>query len=325
MYLNYYGLKQKPFDLAPLGGLVFLSEAHQEGLATLRYGVISNKIFLLLTGGVGTGKTTVLNTLLGMIRDNVLVCTLNNPTLLRKEFYNYLAGKLGLKHKNDKGIFILQFTKLLQEYEKKGGKILLIFDEAQAIPVDILEEIRLLSNHAEQKNVLSIFLIGQPELQDKLNDPKLLPLTQRIGIRYHLQPLTRDDTAQYIFYRLSHAGANNLSIFNKEAVDLIHKASSGNPRLINIICDNAMLLGYSKEVLIIDRAIIRESLELINLHEGAETPVTPKELDDQAMAFVRKKKGTSSWFLLKVLVAVGLLFIIGAFLAGSLNMPPATM
>ena len=265
MYFTYYGLTEKPFELAPDGSFVYMSETHKEGLATLRYGVIANKGFLLLTGGVGVGKTTLLNALLRMVQKKVIICLLNNPTLSKKEFFHYLANQFGLTYKNNKSSFILQFKRLLARCEEKGEKILLIIDEAQAFPIDLLEEIRLLSNLAGESNVLSIFLVGQPEIREQLATSQLLPLRQRIGIRYHLESLTNRDTAQYIHYRLSHAGARKTGIFTEEAISTIHEASQGNPRLINILCDHAMLSGFARDMKVIDRALIVESIEELRL------------------------------------------------------------
>ncbi|BHH86307.1 ExeA family protein [Desulforhopalus sp. 52FAK] len=267
MYRKYYGLKHKPFELAPVGGRVYLSEGHREALATLRYGVIANKGFLLLTGGVGTGKTTVLNTLLGMLKDKVRLCVLNNPKLSKHEFFSFISKSLGIPYKKNKGTFILDFAKYLKDYSKEGGKVLLIIDEAQAFPIELLEEIRLLSNHAGEDNALSIFLIGQPELQDQLADPLLLPLRQRIGLRHHLEPLSESDTAQYIAYRLNKAGAVNSALFNTEAVALIHKESRGNPRLINIICDHALISGFSGDLRIINKNTVADAINEIKLHK----------------------------------------------------------
>jgi general secretion pathway protein A len=270
MYRKFYGLQKRPFELAPDGNIVYLSEAHREAIATLRYGVIADKGFLLLTGGVGTGKTTMLNNLLGMLKDKVRLCVLNNPTLSRHEFLYFLAGKLGVGYEGNKGEFILQFSNLLENCEKTGEKVLLIIDEAQVFPIELLEEIRLLSNLAEDRNVLSIFLIGQPELQEKLAHPQLLPLRQRIGIRYHLKPLLREDTAQYISYRLNRAGADNPAIFSKQAIDCIHEASRGNPRLINVICDHALLSGFTQDMPQIDGDVVFECLKDIRL-QGEES------------------------------------------------------
>lgn len=311
MYRDFYGLEKKPFDLAPVGGLVYLSDAHREGVAILRYGVIADKGFLLLTGGVGAGKTTVLNTLLAMVKHKVRVCVLNNPKLSRHEFFHYLGKKLGIPYRGNKGNFIFQFTKLLDRYEKQGGKVLLIIDEAQVFPIDLLEEIRLLSNHAEERNVFSIFLIGQPELQEILAHPRLLPLRQRIGIRFHLNPLTRDDTDNYISYRLNMAGAANASIFDKKAIDHIHEASKGNPRLINIICDHAMITGFSRDLNKIDHRVIKDCLNEIRL-EGEDSlrvsdtdSVSKRGIDRSDNANFRKQKRTRTVYALLLTAAMG--------------------
>ncbi len=265
MYYSYYGLKDNPFELAPDGSFVYMSETHKEGMATLRYGVIANKGFLLLTGGVGVGKTTILNALLKMLEKKVRVCLLNNPRLTKEEFYHYLANKLDLAHDENKSSFILQFEKLLIQCVQKGEKILLIIDEAQAFPIELLEEIRLLSNLGGGSNVLGIFLVGQPEIREQLATSQLLPLRQRIGIRYHLEPFSAGETEQYIYFRLNHSGGKNTKIFTEEAVATVHEASLGNPRLINILCDHAMLSGFAKDLKVIDKALILESLEELRL------------------------------------------------------------
>jgi general secretion pathway protein A len=274
MYRKFYGLQQRPFELTPDGSLVYLSEAHREAIATLRYGVIADKSFLLLTGGVGAGKTTILNSLLDMVKQKVRVCVLNNPILRHNEFYHFLEKKLGLSCKGNKGEFIIQFSSLLDRCAKTKEKILLIIDEAQIFPIPLLEEIRLLSNLAGNRNVLSIFLIGQPELQFKLADPRLLPLRQRIGIRYHLEPLNQYDTAQYILYRLNRAGAENPAIFTKQAIDCIHEASHGNPRLINVICDHALMSGFTEDLILIGPEIILACLEDIRLESEEKLKVS---------------------------------------------------
>ena len=265
MYYSFFGLKDKPFDLAPDGSYVYMSETHKEGLATLRYGVIANKGFLLLTGGVGVGKTTLLNALLRMVQKKVMVCLLNNPTLTKKEFFHYVANQVGLPYKNNKSIFIIHFKKLLEQCEEKGEKILLVIDEAQAFPIDLLEEIRLLSNLAGESNVLSIFLVGQPEIREQLATSQLLPLRQRIGIRYHIEPLSSKDTQKYIHFRLIQAGASDPSVFSRKAIETIHEASQGNPRLINVLCDYAMLSGFAKDLKKLDKPLVLECIEEIRL------------------------------------------------------------
>jgi general secretion pathway protein A len=283
MYRKFYGLDKKPFELAPLGGLVYLSEAHKEGLAILRYGVIADKGFLLLTGGVGAGKTTVLNTMLDMLPAEIDVCLLNNPKMDRFQFFYFLGAKLGIKCNGNKSLFILKFYELLEKYGKEGRKLLLIIDEAQAFSIDLLEEIRLLSNHAEGRNVFSIFLIGQPELQEKLASPQLLPLRQRIGVKYHLTYLTREETSQYIVYRLQMAGAVKTSIFDKKAVDCIYAATRGTPRLINILCDHALIFGFTREMHQINKDIIKKSIQAISLQGEESAPISPVQASSKAV------------------------------------------
>ena len=307
MYRKFYGLVQRPFELAPARNIVYLSESHREGLATLRYGVMSDKGFLLLTGGVGSGKTTLLNNLLNMLYGKLQVCVLNNPTLSRDEFFHYIGGQLGFSYKGNKSKFISQFSNCLAKYENIKGKILLIIDEAQAFPINLLEEIRLLSNHAGERNVFSIFLIGQPELQEKLAHPQLLPLRQRIGIRYHLEPLTREDTGQYISFRLNKAGAVNSAIFTSKAIDCVHEASQGNPRLINIICDHAMISGFTLDKKQIDRDIVFDCLKQIRLQ--GEDALQISELSRQVEApksgqGVKKKIINAGLFVLFVVIFI---------------------
>lgn len=312
MYRRFYGLKLRPFELAPDGNLVYLSEAHREAIATLRYGVVADKGFLLLTGGVGTGKTTVLNSLLGMVKSKVRLCVLNNPTLTQHEFFHYLEEKLEISSQGNKAKFILQFSRLLDRCEKMGEKVLLIIDEAQVFPIKLLEEIRLLSNLAEERNVLSIFLIGQPELQKTLADPQLLPLRQRIGIRYHLEPLTRDDTAQYISYRLNRAGADNPAIFTTEATDCIHEASHGNPRLINVICDHAMISGFTQDMPQIDRSVVFDCLKEIRLQGEENLQVSVSQTQPEDMS--DKQGGNKRPWKTVITILVGLALIVSTTL-----------
>jgi general secretion pathway protein A len=309
MYRKFYGLKTRPFELTPVGDLIYLSEAHREAIATLRYGVISDKGFLLLTGGVGAGKTTILNNLLSMIKDSVRVCVLNNPTLDRDEFLHYLGGKLGINFAGNKGEFILQFSRLLDKCERMKEKVLLIIDEAQVFPIALLEEIRLLSNLAGDRNVFSIFLIGQPELQEKLAHPDLLPLRQRIGIRYHLDPLLKDDTAQYISYRLNRAGADNPVLFTQQALDCIHEASQGNPRLINVICDHALISGFSQDMPLIDRDVVVDCLNDIRL-QGEERLKVSEVQGQVTDKTSRDEKGPSQMVVITTLATLIVMAVI---------------
>jgi len=308
MYRKFYCLDKRPFDLAPVGGLVYLSDAHREGLAILRYGIIADKGLLLLTGGVGAGKTTLLNTLLNMLQDGIEVCLLNNPKMTRNEFFYYLGAKLGIKGNGNKSQFILEFSELLGKFQAEKKKLLLIVDEAQAFPINLLEEIRLLSNHAEERNVFSIFLIGQPELQEKLASPRLLPLRQRIGVSYHLEPLTREETSQYIEYRLKRAGAAKASIFTEKAKECIYEASRGTPRLINVICDHTMVLGFTREISLLDQVNIIECLEAVRL-PGEKKLQVSRSVDSSsgttALEIGKYKKAKLLFFITLALIGAG--------------------
>lgn len=278
MYTAYYGLKKKPFKLTPDAKVVFRSEAHQEALAILKYGVLSKKGFLVLTANVGLGKTTLLEALIDSLGVDIRLCLLNNPLLYRDEFFSYLAERLDLPWDGNKAMFLIAFDELLKKAYNAGERILLIVDEAHVLPVDLLEEIRLLSNlDVKGQDVLSIFLVGQPELNDLMRDDRLLPLRQRIGIRFDLKPFGVNETKQYILFRLRHAGARNLNIFTDEAIEQIHRVSKGTPRLINIVCDHALLTGFAENQPVINAGLIQESVH--DLHfpgEDNPLPVGPQ-------------------------------------------------
>lgn len=303
MYKRYYGLQRNPFELLPDSKTLFLSETHKEGLATLRYGILSKKGFVLLTGGVGTGKTTLINVLVKSVKSLVNVCVLSNPLLSSQEFFLYIASELGLPFTN-KVNFLREFSDFLKKEQNKYNRTLLIFDEAQALPVDLLEEIRLLSNlSGDNVDALSIFLVGQPELLDRLADPRLLPLRQRIGIRFHLTPFSPQDTKQYILFRLNKAGASNLQIFSEQAIQIIFQTTHGNPRLINVLCDHALISGFSQGELSIDEEIILECIQELHLPGDTATfdlsPVVQKK---------RKRRGLLGLLIACLLVLLGIIF-----------------
>jgi len=221
---------------------------------------------LVLTGEVGTGKTTLLQALVRSLGDNVHTCLLNNPKLSRDEVFSYLAHSYGLSWEGNKALFLIELGKFFKECRRKKERVLFIIDEAHVIPLAQMEEIRLLSNQdSTGGDVFSIFLVGQPELDAHLKDERLLPLQQRIGIRFHLERFTRDITVQYIIFRLRMAGARHLDIFAEDALTLIHTASRGTPRLINIICDHALLTGFADDQPVIDADMIRECVDELQL------------------------------------------------------------
>ncbi|TKB12205.1 ExeA family protein [Desulforhopalus sp. IMCC35007] len=262
MYRTHFGLHKKPFELTPDTKFLFLGETHKEALGILKRGVVSDKGFLLFTGGVGTGKTTLINVLSKTLENPGYLCVISNPTLEIDDFFYYFAAQLGLLFDGNKAKFLFLFSKLLEECKKTERKVLLIIDEAHALPTDLLEELRLLVNMAaEIKGVLSVFLVGQPELLDRLNEEQLSPLAKRIAVRYHLSKLSKQDALQYIQFRLKRAGADKRSIFTEKALELIYLSTSGNPRQINIICDNALLAAYLKEEDVVEASVVRKCVE----------------------------------------------------------------
>ncbi len=304
MYKRFYGFTRAPFDLTPDPERVFMSWTHKEGLAVLEYGVVAKKGFLVLIGDVGTGKTTLLQALIHSLEGDVHCCLLNNPTLSRDEFFAYLAHEYGLTWDGNKALFLIEFATFLKNCAKSDERVLLIVDEAHVIPVDLLEEIRLLSNQDPTGGeVFSIFLVGQPELDAHLKDDRLLPLQQRIGLRFRLERFTRDITIQYIIYRLRTAGAKHLNIFTEDALSLIHDASRGTPRLINIICDHALLTGFADDQPVIDADIVRECLQELQLEGAADVAA------GSAARFKSVRGGYLLWGGIALLVLGGLVLL----------------
>ncbi|MFY9941651.1 MAG: AAA family ATPase, partial [Desulfobacterales bacterium] len=278
MYLDFYDLKVKPFQISTDPRFLWMGEKHKEALATLKYGILDNKGFLLLTGDVGTGKTTLINALVSQLGDNVLVATIFDPDLEPLDFYNFVADafQIGTTF-TSKGAFLIHFKQFLHQVYSRNQKVLLIVDEAQRLQYEILEEIRLLSNIEKQETkLLNIFFVGQSEFNDTLLKQKNRALRQRITLNYNIQALTEKETGQYIHYRLQVAGQER-KIFDAGAVRGIFEFSGGYPRLINIICDLALLTGYVEEAKTIDSRIIKECARELEIksHAPAPDPVQP--------------------------------------------------
>jgi general secretion pathway protein A len=273
MYLDFYELKVKPFQISTDSRFLWLGEKHKEALATLKYGILDNKGFLLLTGDVGTGKTTLINALASQLGDNVLVATLPDPNLEPLDFYNFVADAFQLDTVfATKGAFLIRFTQFLHQTYSRNQKVLLIVDEAQRLQYDILEEIRLLSNIERQETkLLNIFFVGQSEFNDTLLKRENRALRQRITLNYNIGPLDEKETGQYIRHRLQVAGREG-KIFDAGAVRGIHEFSGGYPRLINIICDLALLTGYVEEAKTIGPQIIRECARELEIKSHAPAP-----------------------------------------------------
>lgn len=270
MYKKFFGFKEKPFEIAPDPAFVYLSEVHQEALAHLQYAIQEGKGFSVITGEAGTGKTTLVRKLLGNMDGNVQTCYIFNPVMNRVDFLNYICNDLGIDSDGIKslGQSLTALHNYLLQCFTNDEKVFLIIDEAQSLESDLLHEIRLLTNLETAKyKLLHVILLGQPELNVTLSEPQFRPLKQRIAIRYHLRPLTLKESKEYIIYRLKRAGSKNLRIFDDGAIREIFRYSQGIPRLINIVCDNALLTGFSREQARIGGNIIQSVIRDLEVKE----------------------------------------------------------
>ena len=267
MYLSFYQLDKKPFEITTDPEFLWLSEKHKESLAMLQYGITENKGCLLLTGDVGTGKTTLIHALEQTLRNDVVMATIYDPRLKTIDFFNHLAEAFKMNIRFDsKGTFIHHITSFLNKAFVQNKKVLLVIDEAQRATPGILEELRHLSNiERHYTKLINIFFVGQNEFIGMIRGPEFRALRQRIILNYHMGPFTPNETGEYIRHRLIIAGAKKM-MFNSGAVDEIFKFSEGYPRLINIVCDLALVNGYVDEVKIINPAIIRECAENLQIH-----------------------------------------------------------
>jgi general secretion pathway protein A len=271
MYETFYNLKERPFDLTPDPRFIYFTERHCEALANLVYGVRQRKGFLALSGEAGTGKTTLVNALLDTLeRAGVLSAFVFNPLLSKKEFFKYLLADLNLKcDVPDKSEALMRLNALLLERYKQRQVTVLIIDEAHNLSAEILEEVRLLTNfETTSEKLLQIVLVGQPELDQKLNSPNLRQLRQRINIRCSLAPLTFSETGEYVRTRMEIAGLPNQQVFSQSCIDEIFRYSGGVPRVINTICDNAMLIGFASDSKTISPEIIHEVVRDLGLSNG---------------------------------------------------------
>ena len=302
MYLSYYGLNEQPFSISPDPRFLYLSEVHREGLANLTYGVAQRKGFVVITGEVGTGKTTLIHALLADVPQKVRVAFMSNPTLTREEFFYFLADAYKLGAIEHKAHFLVQFTQFLEKAYSGDENVVLIVDEAHSLSHELLEEIRLLSNlETASHKLVNIILVGQPELDEKLSSPELRPLTQRITLRYQLFSMTLDETAKYIETRLLRSGAKDLDIFTDSAIRSLYEYTRGIPRLINILADHALLTGYVKEMKRIDNRVIEGCAAELRL-SGSED-----EKDTESITITPYRRHSQ---LIKAVIIIAILFIV---------------
>ena len=270
MYLSFFSLNEKPFALTSNPSYLYLSPRHKEALAYLTYGIRERMGFIEITGEVGTGKTTICRALLNQLDERTKTAFIFNSNLTEFQLIQTIIDDLGIQPKRRSRAYLFQELNLfLIDQMAQNNNVVLIIDEAQNLSYRLLEQVRMLSNlEAENEKLIQIVLVGQPELRDKLRQPGLRQLRQRIAVRYHIEALDRGDVSLYIHHRLRLAGANgSVSLFDEPALEEICKYSSGIPRLINVVCDKALLMGYVLEQRPITGDIVRRCVREL---EGTE-------------------------------------------------------
>jgi len=323
MYQSFYSLNSKPFQITTDPKFLWLGEKHKEALATLKYGILENKGFLLLTGDIGTGKTALINAMVKIIDVAAIVATIPDPGLESLDFFNILAEEFKMNKRFDsKGAFLIQLKHFLHKAFAADKKVLLVVDEAQRLHHDLLEQIRLLSNiEMNNRKLINIFFVGQTEFTDMLRNERNKAIRQRISVTFHIDPLTENETWHYIRHRLKIAGTSQ-EIFLAKAVQEIYSFSQGYPRLINIICDHALLTGYASGVKMIDVNVIKECEKELhipidtNKREDHQEPPLKKSVG-AATATTREQpigKKSILWILLLIL------FISGGYVLYYLNL-----
>jgi len=246
VYNQFYGFREAPFNITPDPRFLFFSDKHREAFNHVLFGIRERKGFIQITGEVGAGKTTVCRAILAELGDHCKTALILNPMLTATQLMRTILTELGLESRRaDRAENLDVLNRFLLEQAAANNDVVLLIDEAQDLDDELLEQVRLLSNlETDQRKLLQIVLIGQPELRDKLNRRGLRQLRQRITVRYHLSPLDREETGRYIAHRLKVAGADGVPQFSPWAIRRIHGYSHGVPRLINAVCDKALLYGY---------------------------------------------------------------------------------
>jgi general secretion pathway protein A len=284
MYKEYFGFRELPFSIAPDPRFLFMSEQHREALAHLIYGINAEGCFILLTGEVGTGKTTICRCLLGQIAENTDIAFILNPRMTVEELLAAVCDELGIRYPEGNSsikIFVDNINAYLLSAFAKGRKTVLIMEEAQNLRPDILEQVRLLTNlETDRQKLLKIIMIGQPELRDMLDSPDMRQLSQRITARYHIGPLPRVEVGAYVGHRLSSAGVKR-KLFPDSIINKLYNLSHGVPRLINVICDRALLGTYVQGRDRVDKKTLMKAAREIFGEKDA-----PKKLKKRALKWM---------------------------------------
>jgi general secretion pathway protein A len=265
LYNDFYKFKESPFNITSDPDFFFSSSRHKEAFDHLIYGIGTRKGIIVVTGEIGTGKTTLCRTLLNRLDKSVKTALILNPNFSDLQLLQMIINDLDIQYtKRTKLDLVGAITLFLIEESAKGHNVAVVIDECQNLNVRQLEQIRLLSNlETEKEKLLQIILVGQPELNDKLRNPALRQLTQRVTVRYHILPLQKKEVGDYIQHRLKVAGADPKLHFTPQAIEAIYVISQGTPRVINILCDRALLGGFTQETFTIGHSLIQESAKEI--------------------------------------------------------------
>ena len=315
MYLTHYNLRVLPFETSPDPKFIWLSEKHKEALASLKYGIEENKGFLLLTGDIGTGKTSLINCFLNEKGTDAIVASIPDPDLSILDFFLLLSKEFNLSIDfNTKGEFLIQFENFLLNTYSEDKKALLIIDEAQRLNQQLLDQIRLLSNiEKPYAKLINIFFVGQNEVNELIMNEQNKALRQRIAVHSTIEPLTESETGDYIKHRLKIAGSEE-EIFSSKTVSQIFSFSKGYPRLINAICDRALLTGYVSDIKQIDGKIIKkcaDELIIPDKSDGIRKPDQEElntDVDEPKFPAQKQPKSTlrTIIFIFAFLIATGI-------------------
>ena len=261
MYEAFYGLSEKPFSILPDPDLIYWGPHHSLAFAILEFGVLNNAGFTVITGDIGSGKTTLIRYLLRKLDPAVNVGLISNTPHGRDELLQWIMMSLGQSYNDAYPALFHKFYHFLYEQYTKRRRTILIIDEAQNLGAEALEELRMLSNiNADKNQFLQLILVGQPQLKQLLRTPQLLQFAQRVSSDFHLRPLKQDEVSRYIAFRL-HAVGSRDNLFSSEACNLIADASSGIPRMINILCDTALVYGYAANTSLISADLVKMVIE----------------------------------------------------------------
>ena len=258
MYEKFYGLKEKPFNILPDPDYLFMSQGHENAYTHLEYAIMENKGFVVITGEIGSGKTTLINYLIGKIQQNVQIGLVNQTYVTPTQFIKMVCQDFELDIEGmDKAEMVNLLHEFLLHQFALRERVILIIDEAQNLSPKTMEELRMLSNlEAEKHHLIQMILVGQPELKFKLQRKDLVQFAQRVTVNCHLDGLKIEEVEKYIHYRISVGGSEKNNIFNKDAIKTIYKYSNGIPRLINVLCDAALVYGYADKKKIINKSIV---------------------------------------------------------------------